>query len=66
MLAAFFCTVFSICPLHSECPSLVKYSRATQAQAAREMRTLPPGATLERMIQDYSRMRDACRAAGAK
>lgn len=52
--------------LHSACPSLVSYSRATQAQAAKELRALPPGSTLERLLQDYRRTRDSCRAAGAK
>lgn|GEM_PF-3416794 len=52
--------------LHSGCPPEIRYSRMTQAQAAKELRALPPGATLERLLADYHRMRDACRAAGAK
>lgn len=45
------------------CPPLVDYSPATMKQAAKELRALPPGATLERFMADYHRTRDACRAA---
>lgn len=49
--------------IHSDCPSIVGYSRATMAQAAKELRALPQGSALERLVADYHRVRDACRLA---
>lgn len=45
------------------CPPIVAYSLATMKQAAAELRALPKGAVLERLIADYHRTRDACRSA---
>lgn len=47
--------------IRSGCPVLVSYSPATMKQAAKELRALPPGTTLERFLQDYHRERDALR-----
>lgn len=41
------------------CPPLVTYDRATQAQAAAELRK---GSPLAGMIADYGTLRDRCRA----
>ena len=43
------------------CPPLVTYSPAQQARAAKELRALPAGSQIARMIVDYSKTRDACR-----
>ena len=45
------------------CPSLPEYSKETQAQAARELRALPPGTVIGGLfVPDYGRMRDGVRA----
>lgn len=45
------------------CPPLVAYGAEAQRQAARELRRLPKDSPLARMIVDYGKTRDACRAA---
>lgn len=50
----------------SGCPPLVAYSSATQKQAAAELRRLPPGSPLAKMIVDYGKHRAACRVGGAE
>ena len=43
------------------CPPLVSYSPAQQARGAIELRALPEGSQIARMIVDYGKTRDACR-----
>jgi hypothetical protein len=44
---------------------LIGYAPATQRQAADELRTLPPGSVIGRMIVDYGQLRRAvCAAEG--
>lgn len=43
------------------CPPLVTYSAETQKRAAAELRNLPKGSALAKMIVDYKKTRDACR-----
>ncbi len=51
----------------SGCPPLVTYSAADQKQASSELRALlPRDSQIARMIVDYGKMRDACRAGGVK
>lgn len=45
----------------SGCPPLVTYSAQTQKQLAADLRALPPGSLLGRVIVDYKKLRDACR-----
>lgn len=47
------------------CPPLVAYSAETQQMAAAELRKLPKGSPLAKMIVDYKKTRDACRAGGS-
>jgi hypothetical protein len=47
------------------CPPLVGYNAAQQQQAAKELRAMGKDAQLSKMIVDYKKMRDACRAGGA-
>lgn len=47
------------------CPPLVAYSAETQQVAAAELRKLPKGSPLAKMIVDYKKTRDACRAGGS-
>lgn len=47
------------------CPPLVAYSAQTQRLAAAELRKLPKDSPLAKMIVDYKKTRDACRAGGA-
>jgi hypothetical protein len=44
------------------CPPVHAYSRQFLAQAAAELRQLPPGAAIEQMLADYQVMRDQARA----
>jgi hypothetical protein len=37
----------------SVCPRVVEYSRADQKRAAGELKTLPAGSALHRMMTDY-------------
>lgn len=48
------------------CPPLVAYSPETQRAAAAELRALPKGSPLARMIVDYGKTRAACRLTGGK
>lgn len=43
------------------CPPLINYSADQMKRAAAEMRALHKDAELRRLINDYSKMRDACR-----
>lgn len=45
-----------------QCLPLVDYKPAAQAQAAAEMRALPPGSELGKMMVDYHALREALRA----
>ena len=54
----------SSCASTGGCPPLVQYRPETQKAAASEMRA-GASPTLNRMVTDYGKMRDACRAAGA-
>lgn len=45
-------------------PSIVEYSAASQAKAAKEYDGLAPGAELRRYIDDYGVLRAEIRAAG--
>ena len=44
------------------CPPVPAYSSQFLAQAAAELRQLPPGAAIEQMLADYQVMRDQARA----
>ena len=44
------------------CPPLVNYSKADQEQAADSIEALPPGNVLPRILTDYAKLREACRA----
>jgi hypothetical protein len=44
------------------CPPVPAYSHQFLAQAAAELRQLPPGAAIEQMLADYQVMRDQARA----
>lgn len=48
----------------SGCPPLPHYSVDTQKQIAAELRALPKGALLGRVVVDYKKLRDACRLGG--
>lgn len=45
------------------CPELQQYSREEQERAASELEQLPAGSMVDRLVQDYGALRDACRAA---
>lgn len=47
-------------PVH--CPPLAVYSREDQRQAAREVRALPAGSKVARLVADYGTLRARCRA----
>lgn len=44
------------------CPPLAAYAAATQRRAAAELRRLPPGSDLARLVADYGTLRARCRA----
>lgn len=44
------------------CPPVVPYSPADQARAAAEIKALPEGAVVVRMLSDYAVLRDQVRA----
>jgi len=46
------------------CPALVAYSVETQRAAAAELRKLASDSSVAKLVRDYKRMRDACRAGG--
>lgn len=46
----------------SACPREVDYSRQQQEQAADELSRMEPGIVRDRLIPDYSRLRDQSRA----
>jgi len=46
-----------------DCPPLVAYGAPAQGRAARELGGLAADSEIARMIVDYGKMRDACRAA---
>ena len=50
------------CQTVSGCPPLVTYSPILQQRAAKELRDLPQGSQIARMIVDYGKTRDACRS----
>jgi hypothetical protein len=45
----------------TRCPPLQKYAGSFQKQASEELNQLPPGSAVGKMVEDYSRIRDACR-----
>ena len=47
---------------YTPCPALVPYSAEVQTAAAVELRALPPGAVLARMVEDYGDLRARVRA----
>ena len=44
------------------CPPLITYTAAEQKQAAAELAMLPPASMVGRLVADYGKTRDACRA----
>jgi hypothetical protein len=48
------------------CPQLIEYAKEFQAQAREELLKLPAGSPLAKLIVDYSKQRDACRAIKAR
>ena len=44
------------------CPPVVDYTATDQARAADEVRALPEGAVIVRMLSDYAVLRDQARA----
>lgn len=44
------------------CPPLAAYSAETQRRASAQLRALPPGSDLARLVTDYGTMRARCRA----
>jgi hypothetical protein len=44
------------------CPPLIRYDRDFQKRAAEELAKLPPGSALPVFLNDYVKLRDACRA----
>lgn len=43
------------------CPPLAKYDKEMQKRTAQELKALPPGSSLPKYMNDYSKLRDACR-----
>lgn len=43
------------------CPPLVDYSAERQTLAAKELRALPKGSELAKLVVDYGKLRAACR-----
>lgn len=64
--AAFTLSACQTTRLHSGCPPEIKYSRETMKEAAAQLRAMPQNSAVARLVSDLHRMRDACRAAGAK
>lgn len=46
----------------AKCPVLTKYSKEQLQQAASELGTLPSKSQLSKLVVDYGKLRDACRA----
>lgn len=46
----------------ARCPPLVDYDRTTQDAAARQLRGLPAGSPVRRLVTDYGDLRRRCRA----
>jgi len=46
----------------NKCPVLTKYSPAQLKKAAKEIGNLPSDSQLAKMVTDYGKLRDACRA----
>ncbi|MFN3972888.1 MAG: hypothetical protein ACK4L4_16215 [Gemmobacter sp.] len=44
------------------CPPVVEYTAALQARAAAEIKALPEGAVIVRMLSDYAVLRDQAQA----
>ena len=44
------------------CPPVVEYTHIDQARAADEIKALPEGATIVRMLGDYAMLREQARA----
>ena len=51
--------------ISDSCPPVVPYDPATQAKAADELKALPVGSVLGRMMVDYGIMRAEARACGS-
>ncbi len=54
-------TVGSDSPIATVCPSVVEYTRESQAHAADELGMLSDGSAIAEMLADYSVMRDQAR-----
>lgn len=50
----------------ARCPPLAAYDAATQRAAAAELRRLPAGSDLARLVADYGTLRARCRAYEAR
>ena len=50
----------------SKCPSLKNYSKEKMQRAANSIRNLPDDSELIEILGDYSRLRQACRAAESR
>lgn len=61
MLASFSLAGCQSVQFEGGCPPLIAYSKEAQRQAAAELRRLPKGSPLAKMIIDYKKTRDACR-----
>jgi len=48
------------------CPPLVQYERQVQSAAAAELRGLPPGSAVARLVTDYGTLRARCRAISSR
>lgn len=48
--------------LGHKCPPIPAYPKEFQKQAADELKKLPPNSPTNRLVTDYSRFRDACKA----
>lgn len=66
MLASFSLAGCQSVKYEGGCPPLFAYSAENQRLAAAELRRLPKGSPLAKMIIDYKKMRDACRLGGAR
>lgn len=66
MLATFSLAGCQSTTIEGGCPPLIAYSAETQRQVAEELRRLPKGSPLAKMIVDYKKTRDACRLGGSR
>lgn len=62
LIAALSLTGCAAAPSDPPCPPVVLYPQETQRAAAAELERLPRGGAIERMLADYSVMREQARA----